>query len=134
VAGKSQYPAPRASLIDAMGMLMNGGKGATLMRAEFDRLQMWVGSARRALRLDSSHRCAIDTPHTNLWSVSLYAIWQWMMYPLIGSSRYLAGMQIQSTRTATEMLRCRNPILLPIPTGSAYAGRGGDGECVCLAT
>ena len=65
-------------LTDAMGMLMNGGKDATLMRAEFDRLQMWVGSARRALRLDSSHRCAIDTPHTNLWSVGL---WQWMMHP-----------------------------------------------------
>jgi hypothetical protein len=62
-------------LADAMGMLMNGGK---LMRAEFDRLQKRVGSARRALRLDSSHRCAIDTPHTNLWSVGL---WQWMMRP-----------------------------------------------------
>jgi hypothetical protein len=53
-------------LTDAMGMLMNGGKDATLMRAEFDRLQVWVGSARRALRLDSSHRCDIDTPHTSL--------------------------------------------------------------------
>jgi hypothetical protein len=27
-----------------MMMLMNGGKEETLLRAEFDRLQMWVGS------------------------------------------------------------------------------------------
>jgi hypothetical protein len=64
-------------LRDVMMMLMNGGKEATLLRAEFDRLQVWVGSRTRAMRLQSGHNCTA-TNHTNLWSVGL---WQWMVHP-----------------------------------------------------
>jgi hypothetical protein len=63
---------------DTLVMLVSGGKEATLLRAEFDRLQMWVGSARRA-KCVWTHCCATNTTHTNLWSVGL---WQWMMHPL----------------------------------------------------
>jgi hypothetical protein len=64
-------------LRDVMMMLMNGGKEATLLRAEFDRLQVWVGSRTRAMGLQSGHNCTA-TNHTNLWSVGL---WQWMVHP-----------------------------------------------------
>ena len=63
---------------DVMMILMNGGKEATLLRAEFDRLQMWVGSKKRAMGLQSGHKCT-DADHTNLWSAGL---WQWMVHPL----------------------------------------------------
>jgi hypothetical protein len=75
---------------DVMMMLMNGrGEEATLLRAEFDRLQMWVGSRKRVMRLGSGQRCT-TTAHTNLWSVGL---WQWMVHPLAHHELTLLGRQ-----------------------------------------
>ena len=56
---------------DVMMMLMNGGKEATLLRAEFDRLQMWVGAKKRAMRLESGQKCT-EANHTDLWAVGLW--------------------------------------------------------------